>query len=179
MNIREIPKDGKKISMVKSSEWFMGMVGDAAIDIESARDGINSTIDVHIQDDASVAIEGSVHADVVLRCVKCLEPFQSPVDREFSVVLEPYERSLSLSRSISRAELDAEFYSDNEFDPDVIVFEQIMLSLPLYPLCRPACRGLCSHCGIDLNEHPEHQCQNDTGANSPFREQMNKIRKIL
>lgn len=179
MNIREIPRDGKKIRIAKDNEWFMGMVGDAAVDIESAKDGISSTIDVRLRDDASVVIEGSVRADVVLRCVKCLEPFHTMVDRQFSVVLEPYDKSSSMSRSISSSELDAEFYKDGEFDPDAVVFEQIMLSLPMYPLCRPGCEGLCKRCGANLNEHPGHACRDDRGADSPLREQIEKIKKTL
>ncbi len=31
-----------------------------------------------------------------------------------------------------------------------------MEELPLQPLCKPDCKGLCSQCGVDLNEHPDH-----------------------
>lgn len=30
-------------------------------------------------------------------------------------------------------------------------------ALPLKPLCKPDCKGLCPQCGVDLNEHPEHK----------------------
>jgi uncharacterized protein len=33
-----------------------------------------------------------------------------------------------------------------------MVREHALLSLPLSPLCRPDCAGLCPHCGLDLNE---------------------------
>ncbi len=29
-------------------------------------------------------------------------------------------------------------------------------ALPLNPLCKPDCKGLCPQCGLDLNENPEH-----------------------
>ncbi len=29
-------------------------------------------------------------------------------------------------------------------------------ALPLNPLCKPDCKGLCPQCGLDLNESPEH-----------------------
>jgi uncharacterized protein len=30
--------------------------------------------------------------------------------------------------------------------------ENVLLNLPLQPLCRADCRGLCPHCGVNLNE---------------------------
>ena len=33
-----------------------------------------------------------------------------------------------------------------------LVHDAILLDLPLAPLCREDCRGLCPHCGIDRND---------------------------
>jgi uncharacterized protein len=32
--------------------------------------------------------------------------------------------------------------------------DAVLLELPIAPLCRPDCRGLCANCGADLNEGP-------------------------
>ena len=45
---------------------------------------------------------------------------------------------------------------------DDIVREQVLLELPLRPLCKEECRGLCSRCGDDLNVGP-CQCGGDPG----------------
>ena len=37
-----------------------------------------------------------------------------------------------------------------------MIRDTLVESLPLQPLCRPDCRGLCSQCGADLNEDPDH-----------------------
>jgi uncharacterized protein len=34
------------------------------------------------------------------------------------------------------------------------VHDAIFLELPLAPLCRPDCQGLCPECGADKNEAP-------------------------
>ncbi|HQP29583.1 MAG TPA: DUF177 domain-containing protein, partial [Syntrophales bacterium] len=39
-------------------------------------------------------------------------------------------------------------------DLDPIVYEQILLQIPLKILCREDCRGLCPHCGANLNDGP-------------------------
>jgi uncharacterized protein len=35
-----------------------------------------------------------------------------------------------------------------------LVRDALLLELPLAPLCREDCRGLCAHCGADLNDGP-------------------------
>ncbi len=39
-------------------------------------------------------------------------------------------------------------------DLEPMARDAVILELPLAPLCRPDCRGLCSSCGADLNERP-------------------------
>ncbi|HEY1825046.1 MAG TPA: DUF177 domain-containing protein [Acidimicrobiales bacterium] len=41
---------------------------------------------------------------------------------------------------------------NNFIDLAPLVHDAILLELPLAPLCRPDCRGLCPQCGIDRNE---------------------------
>jgi uncharacterized protein len=37
-------------------------------------------------------------------------------------------------------------------DLDPVVREQLLLALPGYPVCREDCKGLCTVCGVNLNE---------------------------
>jgi uncharacterized protein len=41
-----------------------------------------------------------------------------------------------------------------EFDLGPYVREALLLTAPDTPHCREDCRGLCAHCGVDLNEEP-------------------------
>jgi len=43
------------------------------------------------------------------------------------------------------------FYRDEEIDLSELLREQFYLVLPMKPLCRPDCKGLCSQCGVNLN----------------------------
>ncbi len=40
----------------------------------------------------------------------------------------------------------------DQVDLELVSREAILLDLPLAPLCREDCAGLCPTCGIDLNE---------------------------
>lgn len=41
-------------------------------------------------------------------------------------------------------------------DLEALIRDTFVDALPLQPLCRPDCKGLCPQCGVDLNEHPDH-----------------------
>lgn len=43
------------------------------------------------------------------------------------------------------------FYRGDVIDLGQLIEEQFYLALPMKPLCRPDCKGLCSHCGTNLN----------------------------
>ncbi len=58
-----------------------------------------------------------------------------------------------VSESQTADELSYSFEGD-ELDLTPLVHDAIMLDLPLAPLCREACAGLCPQCGADLNEGP-------------------------
>ena len=48
-------------------------------------------------------------------------------------------------------ELDMDFYSGDEMDLMTLVKEQIVLHIPMKPLCNDRCKGICLTCGKDLN----------------------------
>jgi len=49
-------------------------------------------------------------------------------------------------------------YVDDEDDLDLAAWarDAFALALPGQIACTPECRGLCAHCGANLNEDPEH-----------------------
>jgi DUF177 domain-containing protein len=94
--------------------------------------------------------QGRLHASTQEVCARCTEEFTEPSDRDFRFVLTP--RAIGLSDDDLRAE-DLEFsvYEGDEIDLSPLLREQFLLSLPTRPLCREECRGLCPHCGANLN----------------------------
>ena len=41
-------------------------------------------------------------------------------------------------------------------DDDTDLRDTLVEALPLQPLCKEDCLGLCPQCGVDLNEDPDH-----------------------
>jgi uncharacterized protein len=54
-------------------------------------------------------------------------------------------------REVGDDELDTAFYQDGVIDLGQLVREQILLLLPMKPLCKESCAGLCPVCGTNLN----------------------------
>lgn len=79
------------------------------------------------------------------QCARCLVIWDAAVEVNFT----------ELFTRISKADWpDEDQYrvtSDGWIDLEPLVHDEIALSLPSDPLCRPDCAGLCPICGADLN----------------------------
>lgn len=95
---------------------------------------------------------GHVQTRLELPCSRCLEPFETPVDAPFNLRYQPHaENTGEGEREIAEDDLTTAFYEHDEIDLGQLMREQFFLSLPMKPLCREECRGLCSVCGTNLN----------------------------
>lgn len=63
--------------------------------------------------------------------------------------------------------------SGDQLDLEPLVRDAVVLELPLAPLCREDCAGLCSECGADLNEG---DCGCDRAGPDPRWEVLNSLR---
>jgi uncharacterized protein len=109
---------------------------------------------IRIQD--IIEIEGRMHNRVGLHCSRCLSPFTMPLSTEFELT---YTKNLPERETHDKEEIElqAEEMRMIRLEGDTIdlrkaVQDQIVMSLPLQPLCSPDCRGLCPRCGTNLNE---------------------------
>ena len=105
----------------------------------------------HFRSGQDLFFDGSVQGTLSGQCVRCLESYAFPLDRSFSVVLQPTPR-LGREIELGQDELSASFYHGERIDVSALIHEQVMLALPSTPVCSEECRGLCSQCGINLNQ---------------------------
>jgi len=82
----------------------------------------------------SLLVRGTVSAEVSAHCARCTQIFSTTVaDSGF---LRDYSG----------------IHGTEEVDITEEIREAVMLNLPHFPLCAERCRGLCAHCGKNLNE---------------------------
>jgi uncharacterized protein len=110
---------------------------------------------------ADVLIEGSVRGEIELGCSRCLGRYRAPVREPFRLVLEPAgarvpadpegAEALSSDGLYLGDEAETGWFRGQELRLDRFIGEVISLALPMQPLCREACKGLCPRCGVDRN----------------------------
>ena len=95
---------------------------------------------------------GDVRTTLELGCSRCAEAFRLPVDSHFDLRYWPIaDASTEADAEIGDDDLETSYYSDDQIDLNELMREQFYLALPMKPLCREDCRGLCPQCGTNLN----------------------------
>jgi uncharacterized protein len=89
-----------------------------------------------------VLITGNLEGAAVVRCARCLKEFES------GVALDLCELFVAPGRLPDE---DAYEISGTDVELEPMLRDAATLALPLNPVCRPDCRGLCARCGQDLN----------------------------
>ncbi len=98
-----------------------------------------------------ILVRGRVASEVHLRCARCLEEFDLPVSEDVDLELRPIldlDRS-GQERELGSDDLDVEFFRGDALDLSHLAAEQVLLGIPMKPLCREDCRGICPLCGAD------------------------------
>lgn len=89
-----------------------------------------------------LSLEGTVTTVLKLTCSRCLEKFDYPISIEIT-------EQFSNNRDDNTENI---IFIDNEiFDITDVINNNILMSLPIKKLCKEDCKGLCQHCGTNLN----------------------------
>jgi len=104
-------------------------------------------------DGTEVLVQGRLKATVDQTCGRCLEAFAARVDAPVDVRILPKPAGHD-SVELGADDLDTDFYDNDELDVARVVVNEATLALPMKPLCREDCRGLCPTCGANRNTAP-------------------------
>jgi uncharacterized protein len=113
---------------------------------------VSLVFDVH-KDKDKFHLVGRVTTTLEMPCSRCLEPFRFPVDAPFDLRYQPHADSNEAGeREVEADDLNTAYYENDEIDLAQLMQEQFYLTVPMKPLCQDDCKGLCSHCGTNLNK---------------------------
>lgn len=125
------------------------------IDLES--EAVTLTGDVQLQGETErinqrVEVRGTVDADVLLSCTRCVEDIERRFHIPFrAVFVDPADEDAAAEREIGSDELDVSPVEGGQIELAEVVREQILLAIPEQVFCRKYCKGLCPKCGENLN----------------------------
>jgi DUF177 domain-containing protein len=124
-----------------------------------------------------IRLKGKLDTSLEVFCARCLEPVEYKVDRSFDLLYRPLGTDAGHEElSITDAEAEIGYYQGESLLLEDALREQVLLAVPLKTLCREDCKGLCPHCGKNLNEG---QCSCAEQMEDPRWAALKEIREKL
>lgn len=151
-------KDGK-------TEYFEKL--DAAtLDIEGLEFVLKDFLDAHTTAEkrgnkVKISIETSFI--LIMRCSRCLEDYEESFVTDDSYFVKP-GRDEEAEKYLTDEDVYAIFAPIDEIDTVPLIRDSLILSVPMKPLCRKDCKGLCPVCGANLNTQSCHHNIGEGGS---------------
>jgi uncharacterized protein len=152
--------------------------GDPLVSIDPVRmRGTITFVDPEYHLDAEIPLSAE------FACGRCLEPYRFeetlPVRLRLRKRPEPprrpeKDRAGEDDVEIDPSDLDVVLYEEPVVPFDDIVREQVLMAIPMKPLCREDCRGLCPECGRDRNVS---ECSCETRPVDPRLEVLKSLKQ--
>lgn len=96
-------------------------------------------------------LKGTIRTNLLGSCGRCLEPAIIPLDIQVEELV--YREPPKADEAQGEEEFPEHYFIEQEqFDLAPLIEQSIVLSVPLTPLCRPDCKGLCPICGTNWNQ---------------------------
>ena len=114
---------------------------------------------VRITKDAQkVRLAGRVRTTLETDCGRCLEPFRVPVDAQLDLMFLPDTGDAAEQvaagkgeKEVREEDVGVSFYKNETIDLGEMMRDEFYLALPMKPLCKEDCQGLCPVCGANRN----------------------------
>jgi uncharacterized protein len=145
IDLAQLPPEGLRLSGAESAIPLDGR--DALREATWSLHVLPSGQDVYLDVRGEAIWEGA--------CSRCLEPIDLAVRLE-SQFLGSKDSDLVVRgvHTLGSQDLDVVFLPEPLLDEKEIVKEQFLLNIPMHPLCREECQGLCPQCGKNWNKGP-------------------------
>jgi uncharacterized metal-binding protein YceD (DUF177 family) len=156
--INEIGAEGLPLHVPVTPEWMATACPDVDLRPGPAGLALDGRFDKTGED---YLLRAHLRGELESVCARCLEPARVRIDVPVAVTF---------------VSADAD---DEDDDPDVVAFQggeidlgeeirnELLLAVPINPLCRESCRGLCEVCGENRNLSA-CTCKSAPAATAPF-----------
>ena len=104
---------------------------------------------------SDIRLNGDLAASFEVACARCLEPVVQNVKRNFDLLYRPQGADAGQPEiPVTTTEAEISYYQGEGLLLEDALREQVLLAIPVKTICREDCKGLCPHCGKNLNlEH--------------------------
>ena len=127
--VARIPEEGSDCKGADPGS-VMGLEGDPSIQVEGE---VRYELSTQCVSDELV-VRGTLSVDLGLTCARCSGKFSTTVSDS------GFLRAYPVSKDTDSVDITADMRED------------LLLHIPVFPVCSEGCRGLCAQCGADLNK---------------------------
>jgi uncharacterized protein len=144
---------GRRPGSMRKDSYTVPAPADLGVEMVGVPEGTEIELDLRLEAVMEgVLVSGTARSPLSGECARCLDPLTSSIEVEFQ---ELYV--YSDTRSGESAEEDERRLEGDLIDLEPVVRDAMVLALPLSPLCRDDCPGLCTECGVRLADaEPDH-----------------------
>jgi uncharacterized protein len=158
--INEIGAEGLPLHVPVTAEWVAAACPDAELRPSPAGLALDGRIEKTGED---YLLRAHLRGELEATCARCLEPARVAVDVPLAVTFVSSEAD----KTGDDEDPDVVAFLGNEIDVGDEVRDELLLAMPINPLCQEGCRGLCGVCGGNRNLSACN-CKTDTVAVAPF-----------
>lgn len=149
INVFLVPEEGQHFVFSEGNNWLNECFKDSELPDFSLN---KVDVDCLITNTAgTVFIKGSFSALINVCCSRCLENTILPVGSDFAYTFIPAKSEPNEELELTAEDLETSYYQGDFIDITPVICEQIILQIPIKVLCKEDCKGLCQHCGANLN----------------------------
>ena len=149
---------GRRAGSMKAYKFSVAAPADLGLAMIAVPSGSDIDFDIRLEAVVDgVLVSGTALVSVEGECSRCLEPIAFDMEVDLQELFE-YPATDAKGRMVEKPDADDELPQlDGDYlDLEPVLRDAVVLAFPLSPLCQPDCRGLCSECGANLNENPDH-----------------------
>jgi uncharacterized protein len=145
---------GRRPGSMRTENLIVPAPADLGVDMVGVPENADIELDLRLEAVMEgVLVSGTVWVPLSGECARCLEPISTSFDVEFQELFVYPD-----TRSGGNAEEDERRLEGDLIDLEPVLRDAVVLGLPLSPLCRDDCPGLCPECGARLAEAgPDHE----------------------
>jgi len=169
IRLDQIPADGLTLNEDRPVEWlsnFPDLIDGKGM---SAAGEVRFRLKVDRMGD-QVHLKGNISVPVKTECSRCLEEVVKDVQAPVDIVLVPEEPG---NEGEEAEDEGYGTYRGEEIDIADHLRGQLALYFPWRFLCKPDCKGLCPHCGVNLNKET---CNCEENKMDPRWSELKKLK---
>jgi uncharacterized protein len=148
LDVREL---GRRAGSMRPVQRTVPAPAGLGVELASVPEGADLALDLRMEAVVEgVLVSGTVGAPIAGECGRCLDPVSTAVTADVQELFAyPDSATDGTTDDDEVSRLDGDF-----LDLEPAVRDAIVLALPLSPLCREDCAGLCPDCGARRDDLP-------------------------